>query len=81
MDANDFYGDIFKWDIYTIIKYIKNHYIQFILLFLVFIIIYAVDYISNINAMIFTMPSAIPGVIAPTNKITVPKKNKKNRKK
>jgi hypothetical protein len=81
METNDFHGDIFKWNIYTIIKYIKNHYIQFILLLFVFIIIYVVDYISNINAMIFTMPSAIPGVIAPTNKITTPKKIKKNRKK
>jgi len=80
METDEFHGDIFKWNIYTIIKYIKIHYIQFMLLFFVFIIIYVVDYVSNINAMIFTMPSAIPGVISPTNKITSLKKNKKTTK-
>jgi hypothetical protein len=35
-----------------------------LLLILVFIIIYVVDYISNINAVIFAIPSPIPGFFA-----------------
>lgn len=67
-DENNFSGDIFKWDIYTILSYIKVHYVQFLLLILVFIIIYIVDYITNLNAAIFTFPSPIPGVSSTASK-------------
>jgi hypothetical protein len=43
--------------LYEIISYIKNNFIQFLLLILVFIIIYTVDYISNINANLFNIQS------------------------
>lgn len=45
-------SDLSIYDFNSIINYIKNNYIQILLLFLVFLIIYAVDYISNINAML-----------------------------
>lgn len=44
--------DVSIYDFNSIIIYIKNNFIQFLLLFSVFFIIYTVDYITNINAMI-----------------------------
>jgi NADH:ubiquinone oxidoreductase subunit 6 (subunit J) len=44
---------------------------------LVFIIIYVVDHISSINAIIFTMPSIIPG---PSTNSVIPTKIKKSKK-
>ena len=35
------------------LNYIKDNYVQFLLLILVFIIIYTVDHISNVNDFIF----------------------------
>jgi hypothetical protein len=78
MDIDEFEGDIYDWNIYTIIKYVKIHYVQFLLLFVVFIIIYVVDHISNINAMIFAMPSVIPSALSTTT--TIPMKLKKPKK-
>ena len=77
MDTYDFSGDIFKWNISTLLNYIKNNYIQFILLICVFIIIYVVDYISNINAMIFTFPSIISTVSTKVSKNINSKREKK----
>jgi hypothetical protein len=51
-----------EFTFWNTLNYIKDNYVQFLLLLLVFIIIYIVDHISNINAMIFTMPSPIIGV-------------------
>ncbi len=45
-------NDVSIYDFNSIITYIKNNFIQFLLLFAIFFIIYTVDYISNINAMI-----------------------------
>lgn len=50
------------WNIHSIFRFIIEHYIQFLLLLLVPLIIYIVDHISNINSMIFGLPSAIPGL-------------------
>jgi len=80
MNNGEFDGDINNWNIYTVIKYIKLHSVQFLLLFLVFIIIYVVDHITNINAMIFAMPSAIPGLSMTASKILNPIKIKKSKK-
>lgn len=52
------------WDINTIVDFIKNNYIQIIMFLSVFIIIYVVDYISNINSVLFGLPSAVPGLSA-----------------
>jgi hypothetical protein len=80
MDNDEFDGDIYNWNIYTMIKYITLHYVQFLLLILVFIIIYIVDHISYINSMIFTVPSPIPFLTTPDSKNTVPIKIKKPKK-
>ena len=50
------------WDINSVFDFIKNNIIQILLFILVFVIIYFVDYIQNINAMIYAMPSPIPGL-------------------
>jgi hypothetical protein len=44
------------------LNYIKDNYVQFLLLLLVFIIIYTVDHISNVNALIFSIQSPTPGL-------------------
>ena len=46
-------------DISSILNFVKNHYVQIFMLLLVFIIIFIVDHISNINAVIFGIPSPI----------------------
>lgn len=58
-----------EFTFWNALNYIKDNYVQFLLLLLVFTIIYIVDHISNINAMIITMPSPIIGVknLQPTN--------------
>jgi hypothetical protein len=69
----------------SITNYIPLHYIQLFLFILVPIIIYIVDHISNINAMLFSMPSPIPGA-APSTQPSQQKnpqiqfKTKKNKK-
>ena len=75
MDEEEFNEHISKWSIQTIIKYIQVNYIQFIMLFVVFIIIYTVDHISNINTQIFSMPSAIPGVVATATQMITQNQN------
>ena len=70
------YEDFNIYDINSILGFIKENCLQIFLLILVFIIIYVVDYISNINTMIFSMPSPVIGVSQPT-----PTKHKKPRKK
>ena len=42
------------------INFIKDYFIQLLLLILVFVIIYIVDHISNINTIIFSTPSVVP---------------------
>ena len=56
------------WNMNSIFTYIKDHIIQILMLISVFVIIYVVDHISNINSAIFSMPSAIPGITNSQNK-------------
>ena len=57
------------WDIF----YTKDNFIKFLLLLSVPVIIYIVDHISNINAIIFSFPSSVIGLPV-QNKIKTPKK-------
>ena len=54
------YDELNIYNINSIFNFITKNYIQIFLLILVFIIIYIVDHISNINAVIFGLPSPIP---------------------
>jgi hypothetical protein len=67
----------------SLANYIHENLYGLILLALVFFIVYFVDYISRINAMIFAMPSPIPGMPIQSSipSIALPKgKNKKVKK-
>lgn len=55
---------------YSLIQYINDNFIGLLLLVLTFFIIYFVDYISQINAILFSMPSAIPGMPTTNNIFT-----------
>jgi hypothetical protein len=66
-------------DNFNIIQHLNENKFGVFLLFLAFGIIYIVEYISRMNALIFSMPSPIPGVQSSVSTIIVgkPKKNKK----
>ena len=73
-------------DVNSIINYIINNYHKFLLLITVFLIIYFVDYISNINAFIYNRET-IPGLASlktptpPINRnIKIPKQKKQGKK-
>ena len=68
------------WDFFDYLVYIKNNYFKFLLLLLVVIIIVSVDHITNINSLIFTLPSAVP-IPGQTNTSSSIKLNKKMKKK
>ena len=44
------------WNPETVFQFVKENIVQLLLLLLVFIIIYAVDHITNINAMLYAAP-------------------------
>lgn len=44
------------WNPETAFQFVKEHILQFLLLLLVFVIIYAVDHITNINAILYAAP-------------------------
>jgi hypothetical protein len=62
---------------HSIIKYIRNHYLQIIMLFAVFIIIFIIDYISNINIILFGPPPTLTLLNANNNNTINDMKNKK----
>jgi hypothetical protein len=53
---NNLYDDS-DWNISNIFEIIKENVASFLLLFVVFGIIYGVDYISNINNILYAMPA------------------------
>ena len=57
-------------DIKSFFIYVVNHYEKFLLFLLVCVIIYLVDYLSNINAIIYGAPQIIPGLTNITNSNT-----------
>ncbi len=54
--------DLSIYDFNSIINYIKNNFIQILLLFFVFLIIYTVDQISNINTILMAPITMMPGI-------------------
>ena len=76
-------SDLSIYNFNSIINYIKNNFIQILLLVLVFFIIYTVDYISNINAMLMAPITMIPGqkiVTPPLHHVKIPKGRKMSKK-
>ena len=68
------------WNLNSFINYTKDHFIQILLLIFVFIIIYIVDHISNINALLYGIPSAVPGTTTQNNTNTKVANKKKSKK-
>lgn len=72
--------DLSIYDFNSIINYVKNNYIQILLLFLVFLIIYTVDYISNINAMLMAPINVMTGKPVQPQQINISKGRKQSKK-
>ena len=49
-----------QWDFYSIMQHISENIIGFALLIVAFIIIYVVDHVNRLNALVFASPSPIP---------------------
>ena len=64
------------YDFNSIINYIKNNFIQILLLIFVFLIIYTIDQISNINTMLMAPITMMPIITKKTQQIKMPKKRK-----
>jgi len=62
MEMIDDEPDLSIYDFNSIINYIKNNFIQILLLFFVFLIIYTVDQISNINTILMAPITMMPGI-------------------
>jgi hypothetical protein len=63
LDNNiDYFEELSIWNPHSIFNYIKHYYIQLLLLCFVFVIVYVIEHVTNINAMIFSMPSVIPAL-------------------
>jgi hypothetical protein len=56
-----------SFSLQTLFHYVNENIYGLLMLLLVFFIIYFVDYISRINALMFAMPSPIPGMPTPSN--------------
>lgn len=77
--------DLSIYNFNSIINYVKNNFIQILLLFVVIVIIYIVDRISNFNALIFAPITTIPVMatqahIQTLKKIKLPKNRNKFKK-
>ena len=73
---DNFEEDFSFWNINSITNFIKENFIQILMLMSVFVIIYLVDYIAFINSSLYGLPSAIPGLINQSNTINIHKKKK-----
>ena len=71
---NNFYDDS-DWKISNIFEIIKENVASFLLLFVVFGIIYVVGHISNINAILYSMPAM--NIPSKPDNIKRPKRSKK----
>jgi hypothetical protein len=72
--------DIDLFDANSVVRYISSNYTQFLLLLLVFVIIYVVDHISNVNNILFSATQIIPGINNSINLIKNKKTNKRTDK-
>jgi len=55
VDTENYNDDFSFYNINSIIDFVKNNVIQILLFLLVFVIIYIVDHISNINTMLIAI--------------------------
>lgn len=78
---NDVYYVDFN-NVTSIVNYVINHYEKFLLLLVVFLLIWCIDYITNINTVLYGA-TQIPFLPASTNNTIISSKPnmKKNKKK
>ena len=76
MDNAEIYDETFS--LYNLITYIRENIFGLLLLLCAVLIVVFVDYISRINALIFSSPSPIPGATNIIN--SIPNLNKKRSK-
>lgn len=72
--------DLSIYDFNSIINYIKNNFIQILLLLFVFLIIYIIDQISNINTMLMAPITMMPIITKNPQQIKIPKGRKRSKK-
>lgn len=77
---NDDEPDLSIYDFNSIINYIKNNFIQILLLLFVFLIIYTIDQISNMNTVLMTQISMIPTTTQQQQQINTSKGRKRSKK-
>ena len=63
---------------FNLFEYVKENYIGLGLLVFAFFIIYFVDYINQLNILIYSIPSPVPGLNS-NLKISLPKKKLRKR--
>jgi dolichyl-phosphate-mannose--protein O-mannosyl transferase len=81
MEMIDDEPELSIYDFNSIINYIKNNFVQLLLLVFVFFIIYIVDYISNINTILMSPISMMPVIPQQQlQKIKIPKGRKTSKK-
>ena len=68
-------------DIYSILTYIKDNTIKILLFIAVFVIIFAVDHISNFNAKLVALQTSMPALNTSSNPLRQIKKLIKTTKK
>lgn len=83
--SNNIYNNYFdEFNLIDIFLYIKNNFIQLLLLLCVFFIIFIIDKITQFNAILYGLPNPIPGISNQHNQlnniIIKPFKRKKNNK-
>jgi len=59
------------WDINSITNFIKDNFIQIVMLLLVFVIIYVIDYINRVNVILYGLPTVIPGLASQHNTLSI----------
>jgi len=80
MEMIDDEPDLSIYDFNSIINYIKNNFIQILLLLFVFLIIYIIDQISNINTMLMAPITMMPIITKNPQQIKIPKGRKRSKK-
>lgn len=68
-----------EWTMTSVIEYLRENVVGLLLLVITMGIIYAVDYISRLNALIFAMPSPIPSMM-PSSPMSLPPRKPRRRR-
>lgn len=75
MENTNYDDEVSNWNPETVFQFVKENILQFLLLLLVFVIIYVVDHITNLNAILYAAP--ISNTILQQKPATGKKRSKK----